>query len=344
MKNALITGGSGFFGGVLIDYLLDKGWNCINIDILKSEKEHENLLNFKVDISKINEIRDCLSKQKVDIVFHCAALLAHGKINKDDLFKTNIEGTRNLALCAKEKGIKKFIYISSNCLWGNPLPYSVNEHEYPSPCEDYGVSKLGGEIVLNTFEDLNPIIFRVPTLIDEGRLGLLGILFDFIDSGKRIWVVGDGNNEYQFLYAKDLAKACFLASDYKKNGTFNLGADNVKSLRNVYEFVIKKGKSKSKVSKLPKALTLLAMRVTYKLGLSPLGPYHRRMIAESFKFDTSKAKLELGWSPTLTNEEILLKAFEYYKKNKKDILSRRNVSAHNTVTKAGIINLLKIIS
>ena len=86
------------------------------------------------------------------------------------------------------------------------------------------------------------------------------------------------------------------------------------------------------------------MRVTYKLGLSPLGPYHRRMIAESFKFDTSKAKLELGWSPTLTNEEILLKAFEYYKKNKNDILSRTNVSAHNTVTKAGIINLLKIIS
>ena len=203
---------------------------------------------------------------------------------------------------------------------------------------------MGGEIVLNTFEDLNPIIFRVPTLIDEGRLGLLGILFDFIDSGKRIWVVGNGNNEYQFLYAKDLAKACFLASDYKKNGTFNLGADNVKSLRNVYEFVIKKGKSKSKVSKLPKALTLLAMRVTYKLGLSPLGPYHRRMIAESFKFDTSKAKLELGWSPTLTNEEILLKAFEYYKKNKNDILSRTNVSAHNTVTKAGIINLLKLIS
>ena len=86
------------------------------------------------------------------------------------------------------------------------------------------------------------------------------------------------------------------------------------------------------------------MLVTYKLGLSPLGPYHRRMIAESFKFDTKKAKLELGWSPTLTNEEILLKAFKYYKKNKKDILSRENVSAHNTVTKAGIINLLKILS
>ena len=47
MKNALITGGSGFFGGVLIDYLLKKGSNCINIDILKSEKEHENLLNLK---------------------------------------------------------------------------------------------------------------------------------------------------------------------------------------------------------------------------------------------------------------------------------------------------------
>ncbi len=344
MRNALVTGGSGFFGGILIDFLLEKGWNCINIDILNSEKEHENLINYKTDITKIDRIRDCLSKHHVDAVFHCAALLAHGNINKKDLFKTNIEGTRNLALCSREKGINKFIYISSNCLWGNPLPYAVTEDEYPTPCEDYGVSKLGGEIILNTFEDLNPIIFRVPTLIDEGRLGLLGILFDFIDSGKRIWVVGDGNNKYQFLYAKDLAKACVLASDYKNNGTFNLGADNVKSLKEVYEFVINKGKSKSKVSKLPKALTLLAMRVTYKLGLSPLGPYHRRMIAESFQFDTKKAKLELGWNPTLTNEEILLKAYKYYINNKKDILFRKNVSAHNTVTKAGIINLLKIIS
>ena len=344
MKTALITGGSGFFGGILIDYLLEQGWNCINLDILKSDKKHENLLNYKIDITKIDDIRDLLLKHDVNVVFHCAALLAHGKINTEDLFKTNIEGTRNLALCAKEKGIKKFIYISSNCLWGNPLPYAVTEHEYPAPCEDYGVSKLGGEIILNTFEELKPVIFRVPTLIDEGRLGLLGILFDFIDSGKRIWVVGDGNNKYQFLYAKDLARACVLASDYKYSGTFNLGADNVKSLKEVYEFVIKKGKSKSKVSKLPKALTLLAMRVTYKLGLSPLGPYHRRMIAESFKFDTRKAKLKLGWNPTLTNEEILLKAYKYYLKNKKDILFRKNVSAHNTVTKAGIINLLKLIS
>ena len=301
MKNALVTGGSGFFGGILIDYLLEQGWNCINLDILDTEKEHENLINLKIDITKINDIRNCLSKQNIDVVFHCAALLAHGKINREDLFKTNIDGTKNLALCAREKGIKKFIYISSNCLWGNPLPYAVNEHEYPAPCEDYGVSKLGGEIILNTFEDLNPIIFIVPKLIDKGRLGLLGILFDFIDSGKRIWVVGDGNNKYQFLYAKDLAIACVLASDYKNNGTFNLGADKVKSLKNVYEYVIKKGKSKSKVSKLPKRIALLAMLVTYKLGLSPLGQYHRRMIAESFKFDTKKAKLELGWSPTLTN-------------------------------------------
>ncbi len=344
MKTALITGGSGFFGGILIDYLLEQGWNCVNLDILNSDKKHENLLNYKIDITRIDDIRDLLLNHDVNVVFHCAALLAHGKINTEDLFKTNIEGTRNLALCAKEKGIKKFIYISSNCLWGNPLPYAVNEHEYPAPCEDYGVSKLGGEIILNTFEELKPVIFRVPTLIDEGRLGLLGILFDFIDSGKRIWVVGDGNNKYQFLYAKDLARACVLASDYKNSGTFNLGADNVKSLKEVYEFVIKKGKSKSKVSKLPKAFTLLAMRVTYKLGLSPLGPYHRRMIAESFKFDTRKAKLKLGWNPTLTNEEILLKAYKYYLKNKKDILFRKNVSAHNTVTKAGIINLLKLIS
>ncbi len=344
MPCALVTGGSGFFGNILIDELLKEGWHCVNIDILKSNRTDSNLTNFVGDIRLRSDIEECFSISKIDVVFHCAALLAHGKIKTKDLMDTNINGTKNLAEVSAENNVNKFIYISSNCLWGNPLPYAIDEHEYPEPCEDYGVSKLGGEIILNSFNQLNPIIFRVPTLIDEGRLGLLGILFDFIDNNKRIWVVGDGRNKYQFLYAKDLAKACILAENYNGSGIFNLGADNVRSLKDVYQHVISQGGSRSRISKLPRRLTLLAMRIFYKIGLSPLGPYHRRMIAESFMFDTSKAKKELKWMPTFSNEEILLKAFKYYINNKDSIRSRKNVSAHNSVTKAGIINLLKLIS
>jgi len=68
------------------------------------------------------------------------------------------------------------------------------------------------------------------------------------------------------------------------------------------------------------------------------------MIAESFIFDTKKIKKHLNWSPTLTNEEMLYKAYNYYHTHKNDIENRKAVSAHRKVGYMGIIRLLKWIS
>ena len=344
MPCALITGGSGFFGSILIDQLLNNGWYCINLDLLPRDKTHVSLISYEGDIRDINDIEKCFINRKIDVVFHCAALLAHGSIKTKDLHSTNVLGTELLARISEKNFVKKFVYISSNCLWGEPKEGSITEEETPSPCEAYGESKLQGEEVLNKFTSLDSIIFRVPTLIDEGRLGLLGLLFDFIADNKKIWVVGNGNNKYQFLYAKDLVDACLKSFSFKGGGIFNVGSDNVKTLKEVYQYVVNNCESSSKIKRLPKKLTILAMKLFYYIGYSPLGPYHWRMIAESFSFDTSKIKKEMNWKPTLTNEEILLKAYNYYINNREEIRNRENVSAHNTVTKAGIIRMLKFIS
>jgi hypothetical protein len=86
---------------------------------------------------------------------------------------------------------------------------------------------------------------------------------------------------------------------------------------------------------------ILAMKICFWLGISPLGPYQYKMIASSFVFDTSKIKQKLGFVPTLKNEEMLLRAYEFYHKNKEEILNRKNVSAHNSVAKMGVIKILK---
>jgi hypothetical protein len=86
------------------------------------------------------------------------------------------------------------------------------------------------------------------------------------------------------------------------------------------------------------------MKAAYKLGLSPLGPYHYKMIAEDFEFDTSKLKGAVGWRPTLTGEEILLEAYLYYQQNRQEILARHDVSAHRQAAKMGVIRLLKWLS
>jgi nucleoside-diphosphate-sugar epimerase len=177
--------------------------------------------------------------------------------------------------------------------------------------------------------------------MDEGRLGLLGILFEFIDENRKLPMVGDGKNRYQFIYAKDLARACELALDTDYSDIFNIGSDDVKTFNEVYQYVINNSDSKSLLLHFPKLPMVMAMKICFWLGISPLGPYQYKMIASSFVFDTSKIKQKLGFVPTLKNEEMLLRAYEFYHQNKKEILERKDVSAHNSVAKMGIIKLLK---
>jgi UDP-glucose 4-epimerase len=156
--------------------------------------------------------------------------------------------------------------------------------------------------------------------------------------------VGDGSNRYQFVYAQDLARACIAALDARGPDTFHVGSDRVQSLREVYEAVIQKAGSRSRVRSLPKGPTLAAMKMAHTLHLSELGPYHYKMIAEDFLFDTSKIRQKLGWQPTLSNAEMLSEAYAYYAERRREIEARRDVSAHSRPASMGIIRLLKWLS
>jgi UDP-glucose 4-epimerase len=345
VKKFLVTGGSGFFGGLLEESLLASGNAVVNIDLEKDERQHENLISLQGDIRDRALLEKIFSEHKFDAVFHCAAILAHAVSDQDFLWTSNVDGTRRVAEAAKKHGVGKIIFLSSNCLWAENFHRPVLESDQPRPVEIYGRSKWEGEKILLEYRDsLSVIIFRCPTIIDFGRLGLLAILFEFIKEGRKVWVVGGGDNHYQFIYAGDLITACRQALNYVGSGIFNIGSDNVKSFQEVYEYVIKQAGTKSRVACLPRRLALLAMRIAHRLKLSPLGPYQYKMIAEDFVFDTSKIKKELNWRPTLTNEEMLWRAYKYYQDNYEEIKSRTNVSAHRQAAKMGIIRLLKWFS
>lgn len=382
MKTYLVTGGAGFFGSILKKELLNLGFNVVSIDLQHDDYEREsnphNNLNsnsqnpalnlnpnstpnaenisreispqnpyFKAYQGDINDdvlMGEIFSAHKIDGIFHLAALLAHVKGDLPRLWASNVNGTKNVLKFAQKFGIKNIVFTSSNCLWAKDFTHLVSEDEPPNPIEIYGKSKWEGEKILLAAKGVNSVILRCPTIMDEGRLGLLGILFAFIDENRKIWMVGDGTNRYQFIYAKDLANACVRAISYDKSEIFNIGSDDVKSFNEVYKFVIKYGNSRSKIVHLPKFLAVWGMKICFALGISPLGPYQYKMISSNFIFDTSKIKRELGFSPTKTNEEMLLCAYKFYRDNKAEILSRKNVSAHNSVAKMGIIKLIKWLS
>src|SRR5207248_4939540 len=112
------------------------------------------------------------------------------------------------------------------------LRKAVTEEEPPAPVEIYGRSKWEAEKILQEHAGgFDAAIIRTPTIIDSGRLGLLAILFEFIDEGRRVWVVGDGSQRYQFVYAQDLADACIRALSSTGREVFNVGSDDVKTTR-----------------------------------------------------------------------------------------------------------------
>jgi nucleoside-diphosphate-sugar epimerase len=345
MAEYLVTGGAGFFGGILKRRLLADGAEVVCVDLVPDADRHPALTSIQADIRDEETMRSVFAAHRFDAVFHIAAQLAHGKMDRDLLWTSNVDGSAVIARCAERAGVRKLIFTSSNCLWASNLGHPVREDDPPAPAEIYGESKLAAEQLLNWFDGkLDVVILRCPTIIDSGRLGLLAILFEFIRESKTVWVVGSGSNHYQFIYAGDLVTACIQSLDYSGSATFHIGSDNVPSLRECYEAVIQEAGSRSRVRSLPKAPTLAMMQLAHKLRISPLGPYHYRMIAEDFIFDTSHIKQALGWKPTVTNSQMLTTAYRYYAENREEILARTNVSAHSQAAEMGVLRLLKWLS
>ncbi len=367
MKTVLVTGGSGFFGGVVKRRLLREGFRVVNVDLVADADagSHPELRSVVGDIRDEALMERLFAEEeargeRVSSVVHCAAMLAHEKIADRELWTSNVDGTRMVAEAARRHGVRSLVFTSTNCLWAEGFGRPVTEADVPKPVELYGRSKLEGERVLREIatpeggagdegqpagEGMAAVIIRCPTIIDSGRLGLLAILFEFIDEGRRVWVVGDGGNRYQFIYAEDLATACLQAMEYGRSDTFHIGSDEVPTLREVYEEVIRAAGTRARVAELPRGATVAAMQLAHRAGVSPLGPYHYRMIAESFVFDTTRIRERLGWRPTVTNGEMMVKAYRYYAAKRKELeQNREGVSAHSRPAAMGVIRLLKWIS
>ncbi len=341
-RRALITGGSGFFGGILKRYLLREGWECTNVDRVVDDDRHPKLRSMRGDITDAVLMRDAFTVGQFDAIFHCAAVLGHG-YNVHDLGRSNIEGTRVLAALAKEFGVSKVVFLSTNCLWGRPMNRPIVEDDVPLPDEPYGESKWKGEKIFLDEDAFTTIVLRCPTIVDEGRVGLLSLLFDFIREGRNVWMVGSGENRYQFIFADDLCRACVASLQLNSSTVLNVGTDDVPTLRETYQALIEHAGTQARIGHLPVGLSVFLMRIAYAFGVSPLGPYHRRMISEDFAFDTSKINKLLNWQPTLGNTEMLIKAYDYYVAHREE-LSKGTFSAHRGAVPMGVIRILKFFS
>lgn len=339
MKSALITGGSGYFGSLLLSRLLERGYECSILDINEFEELPKGVRFFQADIRD----RDAVSRscRGMDVVFHNVAQVPLAK--DSNLFDSvNRQGTEILLSSALENSVSKVVYTSSSAVFGVPECNPVTDEMEPNPREKYGEAKLEGEKCCHDFVEkgLDVSIIRPRTIMGHGRLGIFQILFEWIRTGFNIPVLGGGGNVYQFVHADDLAEACVLASIKRGPDTFNCGTDRFGTMREVLQDLCSYANTGSKVVSLPMGPIVLAMEITSKLGLSPLGAYHSLMYGRSMYFDISKAQTELGWTPKHSNQEMFRESYDWYLHNFQKIpTGGTQRSHHRSGMKQGILGV-----
>lgn len=345
MKKAIVTGGSGYLGNVLIKKLLSLSWSVVNIDINSSDIKDSNYKYFNCDIRDYSKLEKNLPE--ANVIFHCVAQVPVLK-DKKKFWSVNSEGTKNICIVAKKKKINKLIYVSSSAVFGNPKSNPVDELTIPEPAEDYGKAKLNGELICKKYasESLKIIIIRPRTILGHDRLGIVQILFDWIRNGKVIPVLNNGENIYQFVHVDDLVDSFLLSEQKIKNNyeIFNIGTDNYSTMYDLLNNLVKKTDSKSYIKSLPLGLFEFFGNLLYLLNLTPLGPYHHLMYGRSLWFDISKAKGELGFKPIYSNDQMIYETYLTYIKNKKKINYEKKYSPHRSKIKKKLLILAPIFT
>jgi len=247
----MVTGGSGYFGSLLIQKLVKKGYNVGSLDIQTPDSIPKHVKFHNIDIRNIDSLIDNLNGY--DIIFHNVAQVPLAK-NKNLFREINVEGTKNICEASIANKIKKIIYTSSSAIYGVPEINPVNEATIPVPGEAYGMAKLEGEKICKNYskQGLQVSIIRPRTILGHGRLGIFSILFKWVKEGINIPVLNNGDNIYQFVHAFDLADACILASEKDHNySSFNIGGSDYGTMRQTLEALCEYAGTGSRVYSLP---------------------------------------------------------------------------------------------
>ena len=221
---SLVTGAAGFIGSNLTDYLLDKGHQviCVDNESADNEKFHWNgeTINVQGDITDYKFMKNVFNK--VDYVFHLAAesRLQPAIKNPIAAVEKNCVGTTVMLQCAREAGVKRFVYSSTSSGYGNnPYP---NDETQPDDClNPYSASKIAGEKFCKMYYNLyglETVVLRYFNVFGQrsptrGQYApVVGIFRRQRDNGEPLTIVGDGTQRRDFIHVEDVARANYLAS------------------------------------------------------------------------------------------------------------------------------------
>ena len=334
MTTTLVTGGCGYFGSLLVRHLLDHGHEVRVFDLVDD-------IDLDVEVV-VGDIRDDATVRRavrgVDVVYHNVAQVPLAR-DATLLETVNVNGTRVLLEASASAGVSRVVHTSSSAVFGVPRSNPVLATTPPSPAETYGRAKARAEEICGEYSDrLDVSIVRPRTILGHGRLGIFGILFDWIADGADPFVLGRGDNRYQFVHADDLADLCRRVGDLPGSHVFNAGTDRFGTMFEALDSLCEHAATGSRVRRLPLGPTTVAMRAAAALRIAPFAPYHWLMYGRSMWFDVDHAMNATGWRPRWSNEEMFRQSYDWFVENRE---RAAGASQHRRPARQGALAVVK---
>ncbi len=305
----LITGGAGFIGSHLAERLVAEGHQVSVVDDLSTGRRDNvppGVRFYKVDICNPEDLEEVFRREKPEVVNHHAAHvnLRQSVINPVGDARVNILGSVTLLQMCVKYSVRHVIFASTGgAVYGELRDLPAPEDHPLAPISPYGVSKLSVEHYLEAFRisyGLSYTILRYPNVYGprqdpHGEAGVVAIFSTQMLSGIQPTIFGDGSKTRDYVHVQDIVRANLLALERGGDGRiYNLGAGREVSDREIFD----------------------AVRQALRGEVEPLYASKRPGEIERMCLDSSRAKTELGWEPTIPLEEGIRQTVEYYRTNR----------------------------
>jgi dTDP-glucose 4,6-dehydratase len=315
----IITGGSGFLGRYVAQELSERHEQTLIFDLIAPSVSLPPTVEFvRGDVRDASDLaRLCLGPN--DVVYHLAARQFHSGVpraGRDEWFASvNTAGTSLLLESMARSGTGRLVYFSTDMVYGRPQRTPVSPEHPLQPIGPYGRSKAAAEgiIARHAQGGMKITVLRPRLIIGAGRYGVLQRLFQLIEMGLPVPMIGTGRNHYQMVSVHDCVDAALCAVDVGlPTGPFNLGSTAPPTVRDLLESMIRRAHSRSRLLPTPAGLTKAICTALDGMGLTLLFPEQYQIADLDFIVDTTRTREMLSWTPKYSDHDMMIAAYDDY--------------------------------